>query len=196
MTLPRALVLAAGAALLLATVAGSAAVTRNADTPAHPTALAAADDKPALALSDTATLTDGAPYSSVAVTATLTCVAGYTAFGSVAVTLDDNAQNLAQPQGYSGVLRVPCTGQPQELRYVLTSYRTPFAEGPALARAGFTLNYCNPDCQWNYTAKTITVVRAAATLDDLRAKHPNTPTPAATPHDDGTAPGEGGHPTP
>jgi hypothetical protein len=195
-TIARALIPAAGAALLLAAVAGSVAATRNADTP-EPAALAAADEKPSLTLSDTATLPDADPYaySSVAVTVTLTCVAGYTAFGSVAVTHDDNAQNLAQPQGYSGLLRVPCTGQPQELRYVLTSYRTPFPEGPALARAGFTLNLCNPGCQWDYTAKAITIVRAAATLDDLRAKHPNTPPPAATPHDS-TAPGEGGHPTP
>jgi hypothetical protein len=195
MTLPRVLIPAAGAALLLATVAGSAAVTRTTDTPAEPAALAAADEKPTLTLGDTASLIDGGPYSSVAVTVTLTCVAGWTAFGSVAVTLDDNAQNLAQPQGYSGVLRIPCTGQPQELRYALSSYRTPFTEGPALARAGFTLNLCNPGCQWAYIGKAITIVRAAATLDDLRAKHPNTPPPAATPHDS-TAPGEGGHPTP
>lgn len=113
---------------------------------------------PTLALSDTATLTAG--DAAVEITATLTCVTGYTAFGSVAVTAG-TAPDPSQPQGYSGLLRLPCQGQPQELQLTLTSKGAPFHEGPALGRAAFTLNLCDPACRWVSVSKNITVVHAA-----------------------------------
>jgi hypothetical protein len=141
--------------------AAAAALTLTAcgAQPPEPAALTvAAASKPALTVSDTATLTNG--DTAVVITVTLTCTAGRTAFGSAAVTDNTNASDTTQPQGYSGLLRIPCTGQAQALRLTLTSARVPFRPGPALARAAFTLNQCDDSgCPWNSVTKTITNVR-------------------------------------
>lgn len=165
---------ASAAAVFLLAGCGSAAA-------ASPAAPAAAPADPTLTLTDTATLADG--DTTLAITATLTCTAGHTAFGSAAVTDNTNAGDLSQQQGYTGLLRIPCTGQPQELPLTLTSQRTPFRIGPALARAAFTLDLCDPACRWVSTSKTITLVRPAGAA----SAPPHAPTPART------APGEGGN---
>jgi hypothetical protein len=142
-------------AAIFATLAIAACGSAAAPTASAALTVDAAPD-PTLALSDTATLTAG--DTAVEITATLTCVTGYTAFGSVAVT-----QGVApsQPQGYSGLLRIPCQGQPQELPLTLTSKLVPFHEGPALGRAAFTLNLCDPACRWVSVTKNVTVMLAA-----------------------------------
>jgi hypothetical protein len=117
------------------------------------------DPTPALTIPDTATLTAGDTTASLALT--LTCRAGYNAYGSAAITDNDNAGDLAQPQGYTGPLTIPCTGQPQAVPVAVTSSRTPFREGAALARAAFTLNLCDPNCRYVYIRKAVTNVRAA-----------------------------------
>jgi hypothetical protein len=82
--------------------------------------------------------------AAVEVTVTLTCEAGYTAFGSVAVT-DRSGNDLAE--AYSGLLSVVCTGEPQDIPLVLTTQGARFHVGIALARAAFTLTLCTPNCQ-------------------------------------------------
>jgi hypothetical protein len=145
---------ALAATALALTLAGCG--TRQPEPAARTVAPAAS--KPALTVSDTATLTNG--DTAVILTVTLTCTAGHTAFGSAAVTDNTNASDTTQPQGYSGVLRIPCTGQPQTLTLTLTTLRVPFRPGPALARAAFTLNQCDDSgCPWNSVTKPITNVR-------------------------------------
>jgi hypothetical protein len=112
---------------------------------------------PVLTVSNTATLGDSDVTATV--TVTLTCPTGYTAVGSAAVSDNPNAGDITQPQGYSGPVRVSCTGQPQDLPLTLVSGRTPFRVGPALARAAFTLNLCDPNCRSASVMKTITNTR-------------------------------------
>jgi hypothetical protein len=111
----------------------AAALTLTAcGSPPEPATLTAADvaaaSKPALTVSDTATLTNG--DTAVVITVTLTCTAGHTAFGSAAVTDNTNASDTTQPQGYSGLLRIPCTGQAQALPLTLTSAPRPLPPRP------------------------------------------------------------------
>jgi hypothetical protein len=112
---------------------------------------------PALTVGDTGTLGDS--DVTVKITLTLTCPAGYNALGSAAVSDNSNALDVSQSQGYSGLVRVSCTGQPQDLPLTLVSGRTPFRVGPALARAAFTLNLCDPNCRSASITKTITNTR-------------------------------------
>jgi hypothetical protein len=131
------------------------------------TPVAAQVSDPALTVSDSAALTAG--DATATITLTLTCATGYTAFGSVAITENTSAGDLGQFQGYSGLLKIPCTGQPQEVPGAVTSARTPFREGPALFRAGFTLGPCDAACPWVYVPKTITLARAPGQAPALPA---------------------------
>lgn len=150
------------------TVGVIAAALTACGSPSHlaPAAALTLTPDPTLTVSDTATLT--ASDASVHLTATLTCQAGHTAFGSAAVTDNANAGDLTQPQGYTGLLRIACTGQPQELHLTLTSGRTRFRAGPALARAAFTLNLCDPGCRSVSVTKTITNTRPPTTTQEGR----------------------------
>lgn len=142
----------------------------------------AATPATAVTVPDTAALTNG--DRTVGFTITLTCEAGHTGYGSVAVSDNANAADLGQPQAYSGVLTVPCTGQPVDLPLAMVTTGTPFREGPALFRAGFTINLCDDTgCRYVSIAKPITLARPAAA--QFR------PAPAAPPAPSRTAPGEG-----
>lgn len=139
----RAAVLA-GLALLAACSTGTA-TTR--------TALAATDD-PALTVPDTATLTDAGV--TVHLTLALTCPDGWTAFGSAAVS-PGPSPDPSQPQAYSGLLRVPCTGGVDDLALVMASQHGPFSPGSFLVRAAFTLDLCDPGCRSVSVMKPITL---------------------------------------
>lgn len=137
-----------------AAVSAAAAVEANpTPTPHGPTAPGVS-----IAVSDSGML--AANDTTVGIVLTITCDAGFTAYGSVAVSTNTNAGDTSSAQAYSGLLRIPCTGAPIEQPLTMVSAHAPFTVGAFLARAGFTLNECDDTgCRYASLSQPINLVR-------------------------------------